>query len=394
MFLHFLWNQLSLFGDVALDRLRRALANFPAVQVHSGHAGLRGKGNEDRIMRSEFAAAEPVFFLGQDDDRAALRGLVGERSELRGAGQFSVSDAGSGVKRGRFAIAKCDGAGLVEEQHVHVAGGFHGAPGHRNHVALDQAIHAGDPDGGEQSANRRGNQANKQRNQREDTLRRARINRERLQCDDGQKKNNGEPGEQDVQRDFVRSLLSRGAFDKADHPVEKGLTRVRGDTYFDFIGKHPRASGNGGAIASGFANHWCGFAGNRGFIHRSDAFNHFAVAGNEFAGSDNDHITGAKFRAGQHLRRSIFVQLARFGLGAGFAQSVRLSLPAPLSHGFGKVGKQNREPQPKRDLQPKSEIAVMLDEIGNQNDKRDDRAGLDDKHDWIFDHQAGIKFPE
>ena len=36
-----------------------------------------------------------------------------------------------------------------------------------------------------------------------------------------------QPDEQDVQRDLVRRLLARGAFDERDHAVEERLARIR-----------------------------------------------------------------------------------------------------------------------------------------------------------------------
>ena len=56
------------------------------------------------------------------------------------------------MKFGRHAIAERDRAGLVEQQRIDVAGSFHRAARHRQHVVLHQPIHSGDTDGGEQSA--------------------------------------------------------------------------------------------------------------------------------------------------------------------------------------------------------------------------------------------------
>ena len=190
MLLNFRGNALALFHDVALDGLRRAFADFAIVHIHAGHAGLRGEGNEDGIVRSKFAASQAVFFFGQDDDRAAFGRFVGKGCELRGVRKFGFGDARSRVKSGGFAIAERDGAGFIEQQHVDVTGGFHSAAGHGNHVALNQAIHARNADRGEQPADGRGNQADQQRDQHENALRRAGINGEGLQSDDGQQKDN------------------------------------------------------------------------------------------------------------------------------------------------------------------------------------------------------------
>ena len=63
--------------------------------------------------------------------------------------------------------------------------------------------------------------------QHEHRLRRARVDRERLQRDHGEQEDDRQPGEQDVERDLVRRLLPLGALDQRDHPVEERLARVR-----------------------------------------------------------------------------------------------------------------------------------------------------------------------
>ena len=175
---------------------------------------------------------------------------------------------------------------LSSSKRVDVAGSFDGASGHGQHVVLNQPVHAGDADGREQSADGGGNQADQQRHQHKDGLRRAGINRERLQRDHRQQKDDGQAGQQDVQRDFVRRLLPLGAFDQRDHAIEECLAGIGRDLDLDLIGEHARAAGHRRAVASGFANHWRRFAGDRGLVHRGDAFDDLAVAGNEFAGGN------------------------------------------------------------------------------------------------------------
>ena len=62
------------------------------------------------------------------------------------------------MKCGGHAVAERDRAGLVEQQHIHVAGGFDRAAAHRQDIALKNAVHARDADGAQQSANGRRNQ--------------------------------------------------------------------------------------------------------------------------------------------------------------------------------------------------------------------------------------------
>src|SRR5205085_10928221 len=81
-------------GDVAFDRVHRALAYLAPVIVNAGHARLRGEGNEVRLMRREFTATQAVTFFRQHDDRTTFGRLVGERRELRGVGQFRLAHTG------------------------------------------------------------------------------------------------------------------------------------------------------------------------------------------------------------------------------------------------------------------------------------------------------------
>ena len=178
---------------------------------------------------AEVAAAQVVFLLGQHDDGAALGSLVGERGKLRCIGQPLGRHVGRGEKLSGLAIAQGDGAGLVEQKRVHVAGGLNGASAHGQHVVLDEAVHARDADGGEQPADGGGNQADEQRDQHKDRLRGLGVHRERLQRNHGQQKDDGESGEQNAERDFVGRLLPGCAFDQGDHAIEEGFAGIGGD---------------------------------------------------------------------------------------------------------------------------------------------------------------------
>jgi hypothetical protein len=169
-----------LFRDVAteplhvgLDRIGGALADLAAVQVHAAHARLRRELHERRAQLLDVALANAVLLLRQHDDAAPLRRLVGEGGELRGVGEVALVHAGRGHELRRLAIAEGDGAGLVEQKHVHVAGGLDGAPRHGDDVLLDHPVHAGDADGRQERADGRGDQAHEQRHQHGDGDRRA-----------------------------------------------------------------------------------------------------------------------------------------------------------------------------------------------------------------------------
>ena len=127
------------------DRVARALAQLLAVVVDPAHARLRGEGDELGLDRGHVVLADPVL-LGQHDDRAALRRLVCERGELRRLRQLGLRHPGHRDELAREPVADRDRAGLVEQQHVDVAGRLDRAAGEGEHVAPHEAVDAGDPD--------------------------------------------------------------------------------------------------------------------------------------------------------------------------------------------------------------------------------------------------------
>ena len=238
----------------------------------------------------ELAAADAVFFLGQHDDRAAFRRLVGERGELRRVRQFLLGDAAHRLELGRLAIAERDGAGLVEQQRVDVAGRLDGAARHGEHVEAHQPVHAGDADGGEQRADRGRNQRDEQRHQDHDRDRAAGIGDVARDRRGREHEDDGQADQQNVERDLVRRLLPLGAFDQPDHAVEEGRARRRGDAHADPVGQHLRAAGDRGAVAAGFADDRRRFAGDRRLVDRGHALDHLAVGGDDVAGFDQHDV--------------------------------------------------------------------------------------------------------
>ena len=123
----------------------------------------------------DVALAQAELLLGEHDDAAAFRRLVGKRGELRRVGELALADAGAAEERRRLAVAERDRSGLVEQQHVDVAGGFHGAAGGRDDVGAQHAADAGQADRREQPADGRRDQAHQQRDQHRDGDRIARL---------------------------------------------------------------------------------------------------------------------------------------------------------------------------------------------------------------------------
>ncbi len=307
---------------------------------------MRTERNKLGIVRTHFAPAQSVLFFRQHHNRASLGSFVGQRRELRRIRQHRFGHARRGNELRRLPVAQRDGSGLVEQQSIHVASGFHRASRHRQHVVLHQPVHARNANRRKQSANRGRNQAYQQRHQHEHRLRRARINRERLQRDHGQQKHNRQPGQQNVQRNFIRSLLPLRAFHQRDHAIKKCLAGIGRDLHLHPVRKYARSAGHRRAVAACFANHRRRLACDRRLVHRRHAFHDLAIAGNKLARLHQHHVSATQFRARHRLCFSVGKQAVRHRLRFRAAQRVSLCLAAALGHGFGKVGKQHREPQP------------------------------------------------
>ena len=185
---------------------------------------------------------------------------------------------------GGLAVAEGDGAGLVEQQGVDVAGGLDGPAAHGQHVALHEAVHAGDADGRQQRADGGRDEAHQQGDEHDDRLLGPRVDGEGLQRHHRQQEDDREPGQQDVEGDLVRRLLPVGPLDEGDHPVEERLARLRGDAHDDLVGQHPGAAGDGRAVAAGLADDRRRLAGDGRLVDRGDALDDVAVAGDDLAG--------------------------------------------------------------------------------------------------------------
>ena len=186
-------------------------------------------------------------------------------------------------------------------------------------------------------------------------------------------------GEQDVERDLVRRLLPLRALDQADHAVEEGRARRRGDPDLDPVGEHLRAAGDGRAVAAGLADHRRGLAGDRRLVDRGDALDHLAVGRDEVARLDQDDVAGLEARR-RHASRTA---RARPGHSRRLAAiSVRVwrrrracALPRPSATASAKLAKSrvnqsqrmiwNEKPRPSR-----AGREVAQEEDGGQRPRR------------------------
>ena len=191
-----------------------------------------------------------------------------------------------------LAIAVGDRAGLVEQQHVHVARDFHRLARLGQHVGGQRAVHAGDADRRKQAADGGGNQADQQRDQQQriDLDADERADRRQRGADDDERQRHR--GKQHRQRDLVGRLLPVGAFHQRDHPIEEAVAGLGGDAHHDLVGQHLGAADHAAAVGAGLAQHRRGFAGHRRLVDRRQAVDDLAVGGNQFTLRDDDQVAG------------------------------------------------------------------------------------------------------
>ena len=242
------------------------------------------------------ACADAVFFLGEHHDGAAFGRFVRKRRQLRRIGQFLFAHAADRPEGRRLTVAERDRAGLVEQERIDVAGRLDGASGHGEHVEAHQAVHAGDADGGQKRADRRRNKRHEQRHQGDDRDGAARVSGEARDRRDGDDEDQRQAGEQDVEGDLVRRLLTRRALDQRDHAVDEGRARRCRDPHADPVRQHLRAARHRRAVAAGFADDRSGFTGDRGLVDGSHALDHLAIARDDVARLDEDEVAHLELR--------------------------------------------------------------------------------------------------
>ena len=149
-----------MIDDELNDGVGRSLAQAAAVNIDATHARVGGKGDEVSLVLRNVAAAQVVCLLGEHDYGAALRGFVRQTGELRRIRQLCAADSFDRQNSTAWRLPRVIVPVLSRSKRIDVARRFYCFAAHRQHIVLNHAIHAGDADGGKQSANGSGNQAN------------------------------------------------------------------------------------------------------------------------------------------------------------------------------------------------------------------------------------------
>ena len=120
------------------------------------------------------ALADAVLLLGEHDDAAALRRLVGERASCAASASSCVAARrGAGRNAVAWRLPSVIVPVLSRSSTSTSPAASTARPRRRDDVRLDHAVHAGDADGREQPADGRRDEAHEQRHEHRDRDRRA-----------------------------------------------------------------------------------------------------------------------------------------------------------------------------------------------------------------------------
>ena len=169
----------------------------------------------------------------------------------------------------------------------------------------------------------------------------------------------------------------------------------RGDAHDDLVGEHAGAAGHGRPVATRFADHRRGFAGDGRLVDRRDALDDLTVRRHHLAGGHDHDVVDGQLRRGHDLDAAVGPAPVRHGLGARLAQGGRLRLAAPLGHRFGEVGEQHGEPQPRGD-EAGEEVLLRgrAADVADEQERREHRADQHDEHDRVAGLQARVELAQ
>ena len=382
----------ALCRNILLDGVRSALADPGAVgQVHAAHAGLGGelhKGGTGNLL-AVISQTASQFQRG-----FALGGLIVKAGQSRTANQIAAARPLHGEEVGSQTVAKGDGAGFVQNHGIHVAAGLHGLAGHGDHIEPGDAVHTGDADGGQQAADGGGNQTNHQGDQGGQRQLNPAIHADGVQGDNDNQEDDGQGNQKGAQGDFVGGLFPGSAFHQSDHAVQKAVAGIGGNPNFQPVGHHRGAAGHRAEVAAALTNDGGGFAGDGRLIHRGNALDDLAVAGNNLSGRYHHDIALFQLTGGNQGLAAVRTQQMSLGVLLGLFQAGGLGFAPALRHGFCKIGEQYCNQQNDGNNQVVSTqagIALAEQPRHNRQQQRNEEAGFHDEHHRIFDHIPGIQ---
>ena len=246
---------------------------------------------------------------------------------------------------GRAAVTDGDRAGLVEQERIDIAGDLDGLAALGDQVGRERPVHPGNTDRGEQRANRGGNQTDQKSDQGWNIEHEPEIEGHRVKRRRDDQEDDRERGKHDRERDLVRRLLPRCAFDQGDHLVEKALPWLGGDLDHDPVGEDARAARHSRVVAAGLADHGAlspviadsSTEATPSTTSPSEGITCPASIATQVAGAElgrGDELAGCQSRA---------IELEGGRVLPGLAEAIGLGLAARFGECLGEVGEQDRQ---------------------------------------------------
>jgi hypothetical protein len=290
-----------------------------------------------------------------------------------------------------------DGACLVQQQGVQVAGRLYRLPALGDHIGLQGPVHPRDADSAQQPADGRRDQADKQRYKGSYSDRGIGIVGKRFQRDADDQEDQGEACQQYRQGDLIRRLLPRSAFYQRDHLVEKALSRIGGDPHLDLIAQHLGTTGDAGFVAAGLPDDGSALARDGALIYRRQSFDDLSVHRDGVARLADEDI------ALPQLRRRDDLDFSDKDLADGkdlfgrcifpcLSKTIRLGLAPRLRDGFRKIGKQHGDKKDEKydDVIGKAPLGFLAADDPQADKEHHDRHDIDGEHDWVTNIAEGF----
>ena len=379
-------------------RLDRPLANPALPQVQPAHPGLGAEGNEQCPGSPTSRPRSPWRSLASTTMERPSGVSSARLASWAASASIRHGHAGRREELGGHAVAERDGAGLVEEQRVHVARGLHRATAHGEDVLAEQPVHPGDADGREQPADGGGDEADQQRHDGRRREPDARV------AGHGDERHAGEEEDQGQARPAGCAARSRWASSGATAPSTSAIIRSRKDSPgstrdpdHDPIGEDPGSAGDGRAVAAGLADHRSRLAGDGRLVDRGDPLDDVPVAG--------DHLAGLAPPPGRPCRSAeagTSSSCPPDELAGRHLLRIRRSdsawaLPRPSATASAKLAKTtvNHSHMLTESVnQPGAALRRVGDAVAQPEQRGEDAAHLDHEHDRVLRHQPRVELAQ
>ena len=119
--------------NVRYDRIGGTLTDSSPIKIATAHPRFRAEGDEVGADLRHISAAQPVFLLGENDNRSAFRCLVREARQLRRVRQRLAPTPSMGINSVAMRLPSVM-VPVLSRSRVYVARCFHRASAHGENI--------------------------------------------------------------------------------------------------------------------------------------------------------------------------------------------------------------------------------------------------------------------